>query len=353
MDSIYNKLLTRTPLIYSKTLSNLFDNNIFLKLESCQDSGSFKFRGALNGVINILSNLELDIQNISSEILEDIKNLENINSLSNDVESQSNNLKIAPGKNPMNKKYSHISTYTTGNHGIALAKLSSIFKFNLKIFAPKYIAQNKIHAIKKYETDLILTSNRHDAEYYAKNSSGGYFLSPSDNNNVLEGISTIVSEIIEQLSSNEIHAIFAPCGGGGLLSGIYKGLEAANLNNKTKVFGCEPEVANDAYISRSNGSIFKFTNSPNTSADALKALSLSSTTFQYIKKIDDMFLISESKIDESFDKMRSIMAEIDLKVNKSIEISSSIVFDGLRQWGKINPDIKGKNIILIVSGGNI
>ncbi len=337
----------QTPLIRSDILSHIFDNNIFLKMESNQISGSFKFRGALNGVLNILPQLDHCVQesNFFNETFNNINK-----SFTDESENSKNEIKFKA-------KYSHISTYTTGNYGIALCHLSKIFGFKLKIFAPKYILENKINTIKKYqEVELNLTQTREEAETAARTSENGYFLHPSGDQNVIDGIASIISEIIDQLP-DEVYGLLAPCGGGGLLSGLYQGLIWHDLSKQVKIFGCEPLIANDGYLSLLNNKIFRFNQSPQTVADALRALSLSELTFNYIKNIEKFFLSTEEEIFISHKIMQSILKE-DFQLKQSltdlnpIEISSSIVFSGLCKWKLDNPSVINKNIVLIISGGN-
>ena len=77
-------------------------------------------------------------------------------------------------------------------------------------------------------------------------------------------------------------AVFAPCGGGGLISGTY--LATQLFSSKAKVFACEPLLANDAAESYRTGIIKRFEKSPMTIADGTRTLSVSQRTLQYIQK---------------------------------------------------------------------
>ncbi|MFO1130356.1 MAG: pyridoxal-phosphate dependent enzyme [Rickettsiales bacterium] len=320
----YTDCLVQTPLEFSKQLSEKFNNNIFLKLESKQVSSSFKIRGVFNFFQYLVN--------------------ENILNKTNTT---------------------HIATYTTGNHGIAVAYLSKIFKIPSKIYAPVNISKRKIDIINNHcnnsNCELILTNTRQEAENYARQSNNGLFLHPSGSKIAISGIANIMQEIYKQLKQELPYAIFAPCGGGGLLSGLKEGalniemqhIADKNQNyklknfttNKTKIkiYGCEPKEANDAYLSKKNNKIYKFQSSPKTIADALCALSLSELSFSYIKQIEDMFLASEEEIQLNYNELQKIYP---------LEISSAIVLSGLEKWHLANKNIKNKNIILIISGNN-
>lgn len=64
----------------------------------------------------------------------------------------------------------------------------------------------------------------------------------------------------------------------------------------TLVIGSEPAIANDAYLSRKQGSIYRFKDSPNTVADGLRTLGVSERAFNYLQKLDDFFLADEHLI---------------------------------------------------------
>jgi threonine dehydratase len=138
-------------------------------------------------------------------------------------------------------------------------------------------------------------------------------------------------------------AIFASCGGGGLLAGSYLAKEL--LAPDAKLFGAEPEIANDAYISLQQNSIFRFQESPNTIADGLRTLSISERSFAYLNKIDEMLLVNE-------DEIKYWTFWINQNLNIHCEPSAAISLAAAAKWIKEHDD-KKTNLLILLSGGNL
>ena len=234
-----------------------------------------------------------------------------------------------------------VSTYSTGNHGIGLAWASKKLNINARIYLPQGTNHSKISDIKNYEAEIVYTKSRHEAEKlaYLSEKEGFHFIPPSDNDYILLGASTLYYEALQQTS--DIDAIFASCGGGGLISGAI--LAKKYLNSSIKIFASEPENANDAYLSLKHGNIFRFDKSPDTIADGLRTLSLSERTFKYLKEIDNLFLVPEKDI---------LYWTICLMQSLNIvcEPSSAISMAAAYYWA--TKQSSSKKIMIIISGGN-
>ena len=155
---------------------------------------------------------------------------------------------------------------------------------------------SKREAIKSLGAELIVTDTRIEAETTAKykgTQEGYHFIHPSDNDSVIAGAATLTYESLTDLGSTP-DAIFAACGGGALLSGAYLGSMAAGIS--TKIYGCEPIIANDASRSYKLGKIVGFEESPQTMADGLRTLKVSERTFKYLQKLDGFIEASEDEI---------------------------------------------------------
>jgi threonine dehydratase len=294
------KYIYNTPLIYCSTLSTLLGNKVFLKLDSMQITGAFKIRGVLNFLLTAKENGEL------------------------------------PDK---------IVAYSTGNHALAMAYITQIFSIHARIYLPAYVSSRKKEMLKSYGAEIIEVENRNQAEYLThQDSLKGYTsLPPSDNDLVIAGAGTMCYEALSKLARQNItpDAIFAPCGGGGLLSGSYLAKEL--YAPSSKIYGVEPLDANDAHISVNSGSIFRFDHSPQTAADGLRALSVSKRTLQYLQRLDDIYLIEESEIiywNNFFNNIFPFLAEL----------SATISLAAAKKWSEDNP--KNQVILLLISGGN-
>jgi threonine dehydratase len=301
VQTAYNRIkpyLHLTPILQSETLNDMLGADIYFKVDSLQKTGAFKVRGVLNHLLELRE---------------------------------------------LNKLPLKIVAYSTGNHGIGLAYAAKILNIHARIYLPNNTSQIKQQAAKYYGAEVILTDTRLEAENMAKLdiNHGFYYLHPSDSDSTIAGAGTICFEALNQLDFKP-DAIFASCGGGGLLSGAYLAKEFLSPNSK--LIGCEPKNANDAYISLKQNMIHKFIESPNTVADGLRTLSLSERTFNYIKKLDEFFLVNEYEIFYWTAWLIHL-----LKV--ACEPSCAMNLSSVCNWLKIQK--KHQKLLVLISGGNI
>lgn len=287
-----------TPIVQSETLNEMLGHKIFFKAESLQKTGAFKVRGVLNHL--------LDLQERKS----------------------------LPSK---------IVAYSTGNHGIGLAWVARTLGLRARIYLPQNTSMIKKQAANYYGAEVVYTETRQVAEdlskYDAEN--GFYYLHPSDSDTTIEGAGTMCYEALQQLAFSP-DAIFASCGGGGLLSGSYLAKEA--LSPSSLLIGSEPLNANDAFRSINQGSIYRFTDSPDTIADGLRTLGISLRTFQYLSKLDGFFLADEASIYYWTAWLTHL-----LKI--ACEPSCALNMVGVVDW--LKKQSTSKKILVLISGGNI
>ncbi|MEY4463189.1 MAG: Threonine dehydratase [Pseudomonadota bacterium] len=287
-----------TPIVHSESLNEMLGHEIFFKVESLQKTGAFKVRGVLNHL------LELKEQ----------------------------------GKLP-----DKIVGYSTGNHGIGLAYASKLFGIKTRIYLPLNTSKVKQQAALHYGGEVIYTNTRQEAEERAKKDTeqGFYYMHPSDSDSTIAGAGTLCYEALQQLGFSP-DAIFASCGGGGLISGSYLAKEL--ISPASLLIGSEPLTANDAYLSVKNGSIYRFDDAPNTIADGLKTLSVSARTFEYLKKLDGFHLADEYQIYYWTAWLTHLLKVI-------CEPSSSINMVAVVNWLKTQS--KPQKLLVLISGGNI
>ena len=198
---------TKTPLLRSRRLENLFGcKRLYFKLESIQNTGSFKYRGATNA-----------IEKLHEE-----------------------------GKEPV------IVTSSAGNHGLGLAVASEHRGYECHVFMPENTPQTKITAIRKYtkHTDLVGADydacQAHAMEYAEKRRA--FFVHPFDDPYVVAGQGTIGLDLIDDWNAVigddeglvEPNYLIIPCGGGGLLAGI--GTVITNCWQNTHIIAVEPDA---------------------------------------------------------------------------------------------------------------
>ncbi len=297
----YNRIkqyLHLTPMIHSESLNEMLGHEVFFKVESLQKTGAFKVRGVLNHL------LELNEQGYLPE---------------------------------------KIVGYSTGNHGIGLAYAGKLLGIKARIYLPLNTSRVKQQAVIHYGGAVIYTDNRQEAEEKAKldEMQGFYYMHPSDSDSTIEGAGTLCYEALQQLGFSP-DAIFASCGGGGLIAGSYL---AKELTSPTSLLiGSEPLSANDAYLSVKNNDIFRFKDSPSTIADGLKTLSVSTRTFEYLKKLDHFYLADEYEIYYWTAWLTHLLKVI-------CEPSSSINMVSVVNW--LKAQTTPKKLLVLISGGNI
>ncbi len=296
------KYVHNTPLLYSDSLNKMLKSKIYFKMDAIQKTGSFKIRGVLN---HLLFLKETD---------------------------------ALPQK---------IVAYSTGNHALAMAYAAKIFNITARVYLPQNVAVIKKKIAKYYGAEVIEVETRLDAEILSKKDgeSGFYYMHPSDNDETIAGAGTMCLEALKHMEEKSLpkpDAIFAPCGGGGLLAGSYLAKEL--LSPESQLIGAEPELADDASRSLKLGRIYRFSKSPKTIADGLRALSVSERTLNYITKLDEFNTYSE----ESIYYWTAWLMQL---TKVTCETSSAISMCAAHDWISRNKD--NKTILVLISGGNI
>ena len=244
-------VVKETPVLESKTLSEMTGANVFYKCENLQKTGSFKVRGAVNTIANLT-----------------------------DAE-----------------KANGVIASSAGNHaqGVALgAKMNGI---DATIAMPATAPLAKVTATKGYGAEVVLNGEVYD-DAYAKaveiqKETGATFIHPFNNEHVMAGQGTIALEIFEQLNS-EVDTILCPIGGGGIIAGV--AVAAKALNPNVKVIGVQTSNIPSMQESVKNGEVttaFKAA----TIADGIAVKTPGDATFEIIKElVDDIITVTEEEI---------------------------------------------------------
>jgi threonine dehydratase len=236
---------------------------------------------------------------------------------------------------------SEVVAYSSGNHAQAVAWAARELGIKATIIVPSVASPIKIMATKSYGAEVIVTKERQEAEDLAhEKSKTAFLLPPYDHDDVIAGQGTSAFEAWSD--EGEFDAVFAPCGGGGLISGTY--LATRYFSQTAKVFACEPLIANDAAESYHTGTIKRFEKTPMTIADGTRTLGISERTFQYIKKLNGFYEISEEEIIYWTQWLTHL-----LKIN--IEPTSALGMAGAYRYSQAGH--KGSKILVILSGGNV
>jgi len=293
---LIKKYIKFLPLYYSNNFSEIFDGNIYFKLENLQRTGSFKIRGALSA---ILSNIE--------------------------------------------KCKNGVIAASAGNHAQGVAFGANLFGIKAIIVMPKTTPLIKVENTKSYGAEVVLFGKTYDEAYQKalsiKKDMGLYFIHPFDDEDVIAGQGSIALEILEE--NIKIDQVIVPIGGGGLISGI--ALYIKSVNPQIKVIGVQAENAAGMYYSFMRKNIVTLTSSA-TIAEGIAVKKVSERTYNLCRQyVDEIVTVSED--------------EIAFAILQYIE-KSKLVVEGagavpLASILSKKIDVKGKNSVLIVSGGNI
>jgi threonine dehydratase len=296
----------RTPILTSASLDAMTGARIFFKCENLQKTGSFKIRGATNAIF----------------------------SLSAEQASRG------------------IVTQSSGNHGAAVACAAAWRGVPAWIVMPKNAPAVKCQAVEGYGGRITFceptVSSRNETAARVQAETKAVMVHPYDDDRVIAGQATAAKELLEEL--NDLDAVLAPVSGGGLLSGSCLG--AKGVQPGVRMFGCEPERADDAYRSLTTGTLQKI-DSSDTIADGLRA-SLAPRTFAILREhVEGILLVSEAEIIAA---MRTVWERMKI----IIEPSSAVAIATLLKPGAISglglpprSDRGGPKLGVIFSGGNV
>lgn len=286
----------RTPVLTGQQVNELTGAKIFFKCENFQKAGAFKFRGACNTILTLTD------------------------------EQQKNG----------------VCTHSSGNHAQALALAAKMKGIPAFVVMPENAPKVKVKAVEGYGAEITFCApNLHAREstlQQVAEKTGAHVVHPYNDIRIITGQATAAKELLEQQPGLDI--IFAPVGGGGLLSGT--ALSAKYHNADIGIFGAEPENADDAFRSFKSGELIPVKN-PDTIADGLKT-SLGNIPFSIIvNQVDDIFTVSEEEIIWA---MKYIWERLKI----IIEASSAVPVAALI---KHKNEFRGKKIGVIISGGNV
>ena len=286
----------RTPVLTSKTLDDRAGASVFLKCENFQRVGAFKFRGAMNAILQLT-----DAQ-----------------------------------------KAAGVVTHSSGNHAQALALAGNLHGVPVTIVMPHTAPAVKREATAGYGATIIgcepTLAAREAAVATEIEARGLTLVHPFDDWNVIAGQATAAWELFDQ--AGPLDVIIAPVGGGGLISGT--ALAARERSPQTQVIGVEPERADDARRSLESGRI-EPSGDPRTIADGLRT-SLGLRPFAVISKhVDRIATASEAEIIAA---CRFLWERLKIVV----EPSSAVVVAPLLNR---TLELDGRRVGVILSGGNV
>ncbi|KQV40885.1 threo-3-hydroxy-L-aspartate ammonia-lyase [Massilia sp. Root335] len=287
----------RTPVLTSRTVDAAFGARVYFKCENMQRMGAFKFRGAYNAL-----------------------------------------MKFTP-----EQRRAGVVAFSSGNHAQAIALSAQLLGIPATIVMPQDAPAAKVAATRGYGGNVVLydryTEDREQIGRDLAQKHGLTLIPPYDHPDVIAGQGTAAKELFEE--TGPLDALFVCLGGGGLLSG--SALATRALAPDCRLYGVEPEAGNDGQQSFRSGAIVHI-DTPQTIADGAQTQHLGNITFPIIRRdVDDILTATD---DELVQCMRFFAERMKIVV----EPTGCLGFAAAR---RMQDDLRGKKVGILVSGGNI
>ena len=294
------EILTATPLMHNRNLSDKFEAEIMLIREDLQMVRSYKIRGAYN-----------KIRSLTKEQTE-----------------------------------RGICCASAGNHAQGVALSCNKLQIVGKIFMPVTTPKQKINQVKMFGgeyVEVVLVGDTFDQANQAAietcEAEGKTFIPPFNDQKIIEGQGTVGLEILQQ-SRVAIDYIFVPIGGGGLASGL--GSVCKLMSPNTKVIGVEPAGAAGMKRSFEKGEVVEL-GEIDKFVDGAAVQKVGDITFDICRKVlDDIVVVPEGKVCSTILNLYNFDAIV-------VEPAGALSISALDYY---RDKIKGKNVVCIVSGSN-
>lgn len=292
-------LARRTPVMTSRSIDERAGCRVFLKCENLQRGGAFKIRGASNLI------LSLTPEALSRGVV----------------------------------------AFSSGNHAQGTAMAAKYVGAQATIAMPEDSPRSKMEATRNLGARIVTYDRmRDDREAVAARilaEKGGTLVPPFDHPMIMAGQGTAALELIEDIPDDAPDALVVPVGGGGLLAGC--ATIAKSMRPGIRVFGAEPEQANDTALSFAAGERIAIL-PPETIADGLRPTSPGKLTFPVIlRHVEKILLVSEAEIRAT---MRFLLERLKILVEPSGAVPVAAVL-----FGRLPPGIRSAGVV--ISGGNV
>ncbi len=290
----------RTPVFTSRAFDERAGGQVFFKCENLQRTGSFKFRGAFNALLQL----------------------------------------------PEEQQRRGVVTYSSGNHAQAVALAGKLLGVPATVVMPEDAPRVKLAATRAYGAEVVLydraKEEREEIGAKLKRERGLALVPPYDNPHVVAGQGTSAKELLEETGALDL--LLVPCGGGGLLSGC--AIAARVLSPGCRIVGVEPENADDAARSFQTG-VLQTVENPDTIADGVRTPSLGRVTFPLVlRHVDDIVTVSEEAILRA---TRLLWERTKLVVEPTGALAAAALLEGavaLEPGGRIGVVLSGGNVDL-------
>jgi threonine dehydratase len=289
-------LARRTPVMTSASFDNEAGVRTWFKCENLQRGGAFKIRGASNMVLSL-------------------------------------------GKEALS--YGAVA-YSSGNHAQATAIAARYVGVPATIVMPEDAPKSKMASTQAYGARIVTYNRFKDSREAIAQSilkeTGATLVPPFDHPMIMAGQGTAAMELLDE--TGPLDALITPVGGGGLLAGCATIAKA--MNPAIRVFGAEPEGANDTYLSMQSGE--RVAIHPDTIADGLRSPKPGELTFPVVRQLaEKILLVSE-------DEIRAAVKFLLLRLKILVEPSGAVPVAAVL-FKKLPPEIR--TVGVVISGGNV
>jgi threonine dehydratase len=290
-------LARRTPVMTSGSVDERAGLQVFLKCENLQRSGAFKIRGASNLILSLTAG--------------ELKN--------------------------------GVVAFSSGNHAIATSIAAKHVGTQATIVMPGDAPRSKMDATRALGARIVTydraLDNREGMAARIQEETGGTLVPPYDHPMIMAGQGTTALELLED--QPDLDALVVCISGGGLLAGC--ATIAKSIRPGIRVFGVEPELANDTALSMAAGKRVSIL-PPDSIADGLRSPAPGVLTFPVIQRhVERILLVSEAEIRAT---MRFLLERVKILVEPSGAVGLAAVL-----FGMLPLEIKSAGVVL--SGGNV
>lgn len=286
-----------TPMVSSDPLSRLLGQPVWLKCEQFQPMGAFKIRGAANALLT--------------------------------RQSQGALLGAV--------------TYSTGNHGLAVAYLGARLGIPVAICISQAVPANKVNALRARGAETIIEGHSQDdaqtAAVRIAEERGYALIEPFDDPDIIAGQGTLAAEMLDQAA--DLETVVVPVSGGGLAAGVAAEIKAQRPT--IRVVGVSMEGGAVMYESLKRGHPVKMPEAP-TLADSLQGgigLDNRWTLRMVGEYLDDLVLVSEEEIAQA---MGFLAVEQGMVVEGAAAVTAA--------WIRRQPSVAGP-VAAILTGRNV
>jgi len=294
------QVAVNTPLVPNLNYSNMYDCNLFLKREDLQVVRSYKIRGAYHKM----------------------------------------------SSTPKDQLANGVVAASAGNHAQGVALACQKLGVDGKIFMPSTTPKQKIEKVKlfgKERVEIVLIGDTYDESYKAAleevKKENKLLVPPFEDIKIIEGQGTVGSEILEACDV-PIDYLFLAIGGGGLAAGV--GSYFNQISPQTKIIGVEPSGAPAMKKSIESNKVLTL-DKIDTFVDGAAVQRVGEINFEICKQVlDDIILVPEGKVCTSILQLYNEEGIV-------AEPAGALTIAALDYYKE---EIKGKNVVVIISGGN-